>query len=92
MNFSKDDIIAELSYIEINYEFSDSCPVNFRNYLLKNTLVKYYDDVLMVTPQGEMQLGATKGELQQVYGDDEADGFFHEIHEGEIDEGEDDEF
>jgi hypothetical protein len=76
------DIEDELQFIELNYEFSDECPVELRNYMLKKNLVKYYDDTLMLTPQGELLIGYSKAELQDRY--DESDNeVYSEYNEGE---------
>lgn len=68
------DVEDELQFIELNYEFSEDCPVELRNYMLKKNLVKYYDDTLMLTPQGELLAGYSKAELREQYGkEDEED-------------------
>jgi beta-glucanase (GH16 family) len=62
--FSKNTINKELEYVEINYDFSEDCSIELRNFLLKHSLVSYYDDVLMLTSTGEMEIGADKEDLR----------------------------
>ena len=60
--FSKAKVLSELLYVDINFEFSDECSIELRNYILGNNLAYYYDDVLMLTPSGETLIGLDDGE------------------------------
>ena len=51
--------------------------------MLRNNLVKYYDDTLMITPQGELLVGYSKAELKERYGDEDDDELYNEVSEGE---------
>ena len=77
------EVEDELQYIELNYEFSDEAHIDLQNYMLRNNLVKYYDDTLMITPQGELLVGYSKAELKERYGDEDDDELYNEVSEGE---------
>ncbi len=93
---NKQEIEDALQYIELNYEFGEDCPIDVRNYMIKNNLVKYYDDTLMITPQGELLMGYSKTELRERYTDemeqlndfenDQGDESYSSYNEGETHE------
>lgn len=65
------NITKELKYIELNFEFSETCPIELRNHLLGKGYVNYYDDVLMLTHHGELEVGYTKQDLKDMYGEED---------------------
>lgn len=81
---NKKAVTSELKHVELNFEFSDNCPIELRNYLLTNNYVNYYDDVLMLTHQGELQVGYTKQELKDIYGDEDDEDLDETYEEGEV--------
>jgi hypothetical protein len=80
---NKKVVTKELKHVELNFEFSEDCPIELRNYLLGKGYVNYYDDVLMLTHQGELQVGYTKEELQEMYGDEDEKDISESFQTGE---------
>lgn len=56
MNFSNDTLKNELANIELNFEFSDSCTVALKQYILDAGYATYYEEVLQLTNKGEDEI------------------------------------
>jgi hypothetical protein len=80
---NKKNIIKELKFVEMNFEFSENCPIELRNYLLGHSFVNYYDDVLMLTHHGELQVGYSKQDLKDMYGDENEEVYSESLSEKE---------
>lgn len=61
--YSQKQIKEELEHIDINYDFSESCDADFKNYLVRQNYVRSFDDMIMLTLVGEIAVGKGKDEL-----------------------------
>ena len=74
---TKAELLEELEYIHLNYDFSSDCSTELKNYILKNNLANYdTDDILFPTASGESAIG-----YNDTYGfnpeEDFTEGFFY---------------
>ena len=74
---TKAELLEELEYIHLNYDFTSDCSTELKNYILKHNLANYdTDDILFLTASGENAIG-----YNDTYGinpeEDFAEGFFY---------------
>jgi len=56
MKISTMELHNELYYIELNFDFSDTCSTKLKQYILANDFATEYDDVLQLTNKGEDEI------------------------------------
>lgn len=78
--YPQEQVAIELSFIDTNFEFSERCPVELRNYILSKGYAAYYDDVLMLTPMGESLAGYAPVSDEE---EDLTEGFHYMNHYGD---------
>lgn len=75
------EVEDELQYIEHQFEFSQHCPKAIQNYIIDNNLVCYVEGNLMISSQGELEIGYSKAELRERYDDKDEEN--NEVYSGE---------
>lgn len=56
--FNKADIQEELEFIHLNFDFSEDCSTELKNFILNNNLANYdTDDILFLSVAGERAIG-----------------------------------
>lgn len=77
------ELATELSYVDNNFEFSEGCSFELRNYILGKGYASYYDDVLMLTPMGESLAGYVDEDKRENPEEDLTEGFHYMNHYGD---------
>jgi hypothetical protein len=55
---NKLELLEELEFIHTNFDFSEDCSTDLKNYILKHNLANYdTDDILFLSASGESIIG-----------------------------------
>ena len=76
---TRNTVKKELLYIDKVMEFSLGASKEMQNFILDNSLAKYYDQVLMLTNVGELAAGYTEEQIGMMDDDEDdiTESFFY---------------